>query len=99
MVKTVFDTVVNNTFPWGRGVLPNYEVKLTLEELAYENGDTILNYTKTLISENKYIIEQEETSSETVSETTNKTKQAIAVATLLLVVVLIVIFKTRRGKK
>ncbi|HQA76563.1 MAG TPA: hypothetical protein PLY32_05535, partial [Salinivirgaceae bacterium] len=70
-----------------------------LEELAYENGDTILNYTKTLISENKYIIEQEETSSETVSETTNKTKQAIAVAALLLVVVLIVIFKTRRGKK
>ena len=99
MVKTVFDTVVNNTFPWGRGVLPDYEVKLSLEELAYENGDTILNYTKTLISENKYIIEQEETSSETVSETTNKTKQAIAVAALLLVVVLIVIFKTRRGKK
>lgn len=98
MVKTVFDTIVSNTFPWGRGVLPDYKVNISLEELSYENGDTILNYTKSLISENKYIIEREDTNSEKVLETNNKIKYTIALVALSLIVVLIV-KKKRHGNK
>ena len=54
LVKTVMDTVVNNRFPYGRGVLPDYEVKLTLDELSSPN-DSILEYTQQLIREGKYI--------------------------------------------
>ncbi|NLF42763.1 MAG: emp24/gp25L/p24 family protein, partial [Bacteroidales bacterium] len=98
MVKTVFDTIVSNTFPWGRGVLPDYKVNISLEELSYENGDTIRNYTKSLISENKYIIEREDTNSEKVLETNNKIKYTIALVALSLIVVLIV-KKKRHGNK
>lgn len=54
LVKTVMDTVVNNRFPYGRGVLPDYEVKLTLDELSSPN-DSIFEYTQQLIREGKYI--------------------------------------------
>ena len=55
MIKDVFDTVVNERFPYGRGVLPDYPVNFTPEELSYAHGDSILNYTQHLISEGKYI--------------------------------------------
>lgn len=54
LVKTVMDTVVNERFPYGRGVLPDYEVKLTLDELSSPN-DSILEYTLQLIRDGKYI--------------------------------------------
>lgn len=54
LVKTVMDTVVSKRFPYGRGVLPDYEVKLTLDELSSPN-DSILEYTQQLIREGKYI--------------------------------------------
>lgn len=53
--KVVFDTVVNERFPYGRGVLPDYPVNFTPEELSYAHGDSILNYTFQLIREGKYI--------------------------------------------
>ena len=54
-IKVVFDTVVNERFPYGRGVLPDYPVNFTPEELSYAHGDSILNYTLQLIREGKYI--------------------------------------------
>lgn len=54
-IKVVFDTVVNERFPYGRGVLPDYPVDFTPEELSFAHGDSILNYTKQLIREGKYI--------------------------------------------
>ncbi len=54
-IKVVFDTVVNERFPYGRGVLPDYPVNFTPEELSFANGDSILNYTQQLIREGKYI--------------------------------------------
>ena len=50
-----FDTDVNKRVPYGRGVLPDYEIPVTLDELAFKNGDTILNYTLQLIKEGKYL--------------------------------------------
>ena len=55
MIKIVFDTVVNERFPYGRGVLPDYPVNFTPEELSFAHGDSILNYTQQLIREGKYI--------------------------------------------
>ena len=55
MIKIVADTVVNERFPFGRGVLPDYPVNFTPEELSFAHGDSILNYTKQLIREGKYI--------------------------------------------
>ena len=55
LIKVVFDTVVNERFPYGRGVLPDYPVNFTPEELSFAHGDSILNYTLQLIREGKYI--------------------------------------------
>ena len=55
MIKDVFDTVVNERFPYGRGVLPDYPVNFTPEELSFAHGDSILNYTLQLIRDGKYI--------------------------------------------
>jgi C-terminal processing protease CtpA/Prc len=55
MIKIVADTVVNERFPFGRGVLPDYPVNFTPEELSFAHGDSILNYTQQLIHEGKYI--------------------------------------------
>jgi C-terminal processing protease CtpA/Prc len=55
MIKVVFDTVVNERFPYGRGVLPDYPVNFTPEELSFSHGDSILNYTLQLIRDGKYI--------------------------------------------
>ena len=54
-IKVVFDTVVNERFPYGRGVLPDYPVNFTPEELSFAFGDSILNYTLQLIRDGKYI--------------------------------------------
>ena len=54
-IKVVFDTVVNERFPYGRGVLPDYPVNFTPEELSFAHGDSILNYTLQLIRDGKYI--------------------------------------------
>ena len=55
LIKDVFDTVVNERFPYGRGVLPDYPVNFTPEELSFVHGDSILNYTLQLIRDGKYI--------------------------------------------
>lgn len=55
LVCNYFDTIVNNRVPYGRGVIPDYVVPITLEELLYMQGDAILNYTLGLITVNAYI--------------------------------------------
>ena len=55
LVKTVMDTIFNERFPFGRGVLPDYPVNFTPEELSFAHGDSILNYTLQLIRDDKYI--------------------------------------------
>lgn len=36
-------------------MLPDYPVRISLEEIECRNGDKVLNYTLQLIEENKYI--------------------------------------------
>lgn len=54
LMELGFDTAVTARTPAGRGVLPDYEVPLTLEELNCRNGDAILNHTLELIEKGKY---------------------------------------------
>jgi len=54
LVESVFDTVVNERVPFGRGAIPDYEVPITMDELEYKNGDAILNKALSLIAEGKY---------------------------------------------
>jgi len=54
LVQCVFDTVVNERTPYGRGVLPDYPVPITIDELSFQNGDAILNYTLDLIENGEY---------------------------------------------
>jgi len=55
LVQVVFDNVVNSRVPYGRGVLPDYFVPLSLDEVTFKNGDAILNFTLKLIEEGRYL--------------------------------------------
>lgn len=54
LVKIVFDDVVNERVPYGRGVMPDYYIPLSLDEMLSKNGDATLNYTLKLIEDGKY---------------------------------------------
>ncbi|MEA3504994.1 MAG: S41 family peptidase [Bacteroidota bacterium] len=58
LVQVVFDTINDSSIPWGRGVIPDYPVDFTLSELAWESGDFILNYTKSLIEQSKCFLDE-----------------------------------------
>ena len=53
LVETHFDNVVNERVPYGRGVIPDYPVELSMEEL-FSGNDVILDYTLGLIERGEY---------------------------------------------
>lgn len=55
LVFCCFDTEVNDRVPYERGVLPDYEVPISIEEMAFLGGDAILNRTLKLIADGKYL--------------------------------------------
>lgn len=55
LVKEVFDETVTERTPLGRGLLPDYEVPLTYEELFTAKEDVVLNAALALIAEGKYL--------------------------------------------
>ncbi len=55
LVEEWFDTVVNARVPFGRGLIPDYEIPITHSELLSENGDVILNKTLELIEQGVYL--------------------------------------------
>ena len=62
MVKMVFDTTVCERTPWGRGLLPDYELPLTYREVTMgANGETdvMLEYALQLIADGKYLTEED----------------------------------------
>ncbi len=54
LVKIVYDSISQRDSNFGRGVLPDYQVDMTLDELSMVNGDAILNTAKELIKNGKY---------------------------------------------
>jgi len=59
LVKIVFDTDTSR-IPFGRGVLPDFPLPLSLDELAFVNGDAILSFAKYLIEHGYYLKEPEQ---------------------------------------
>ena len=58
LVQLVFDTTVCDRLPKGRGLRPDYPVPLTYNEIyggQDGNTDIILQYTLSLIADNKYL--------------------------------------------
>lgn len=55
MVKDVFDDVETPRTPYGRGLLPDYEVPLTYEEMYTADNDPVLDKALELIAEDKYL--------------------------------------------
>ena len=71
LVEICFDTVVNQRIPFGRGVIPDYEVPLTLDEINYTHGDAILNYTLSLIEQGKYFTNDDSFNNQESQESSN----------------------------
>lgn len=62
MVKVVFDTTVCERTPWGRGLLPDYELPLSYNEItmgADGETDVMLEYALRLIADGKYLSEKD----------------------------------------
>lgn len=62
MVKVVFDTTVCERTPWGRGLLPDYELPLTYNEVimgADGETDVMLEYALQLIADGKYLSDED----------------------------------------
>ena len=55
LVKDVFDDLVTARTPKGRGLIPDYEVPLSYEEVYTSEKDIILEKALELISEGKYL--------------------------------------------
>jgi hypothetical protein len=53
LVEVHFDDVVNERVPYGRGVMPDYPLPLSLDELI-SDGDAMLDYTLGLIERGDY---------------------------------------------
>ena len=55
LVKEVFDTAVTPRTPAGRGLMPDYPVPLSYEEIYTAGNDIVLDEALRLISEGKYL--------------------------------------------
>lgn len=52
LIKAVTASDVSERFPYGRGLLPDYEVPLTREEIFSSTEDIILNRAREIIQQN-----------------------------------------------
>lgn len=55
LVKCVFDEMVTNRTPANRGLLPDYYVPVSFNEVYCDTNDIVLEETLKIISQNKYI--------------------------------------------
>lgn len=100
LVRCVFDTTRNERIPYGRGVIPDHEVRLTLDELASVRGDSILNYTLALIDRGEYLGEDPfAVDPEPVSLLRHFAGAAAVVALVTAVIAAIALGRRRRKKK
>jgi C-terminal processing protease CtpA/Prc len=94
--KIVFVKQPDERIPWGRGVLPDFPVLFSLEELAFVNGDSILNYTLQLIQNGVYIekpvLQQDDMDAK-------KNNWVIYMCTITLVTVLFLVFHRKSSKQ
>ncbi len=85
LIKSVFDYKENSDIPWGRGVIPDYNIDVSYKEFL-NNNDVILDSAITIINNSKLKIEEE----------SKKTYLLYIFSGLLLLVILIVIIKLKQ---
>ena len=95
LVKIVFDTDTSR-ISFGRGVLPDFPLPLSLEELAFENGDAILNFAKQLIEHGYYLKEVEVLADD---EKSNRLAWLILIIGCMVVVCLVIYVVNKRKLK
>ncbi len=55
LVKCVFDQTQSPRIPYGRGVVPDIHVPLTYDEVAFTDGDAVLNRALKAIADGEYL--------------------------------------------
>ncbi|MCT4637357.1 MAG: S41 family peptidase [Bacteroidales bacterium] len=93
LIKIVFDKNNNTDIPFGRGVMPDYPVKFSLNEMAYVGGDSILNYTRHLIAKDIYLKPLPE---EKKSENTTKRYMIFGIIGIVLLTILVAIIRKQK---
>ena len=89
LVKIVFDDTVNERFPYMRGLMPDYEVPITYDEIFRLETDTILGYTLRLINEGQYLTADWRQSGEATNVTgVNKLLLVVMAGILLLAIII-----------
>ena len=92
LVQCVFDTVIDERTPYGRGVLPDYPVPITIDELSFKNGDAILNYALELIENGEYFKGE---TSDNETKPFNILSWKVLIVVLLLVIGYLFYYKSR----
>ena len=99
LVEIYFDTAVNERVPFGRGVIPDYEVPLTLEEMTYKDGDVILNYTLKLIEDGEYIKGDDPFVKPQDEAAPGKYKNLLIIGGIVIIVAVVIILLLSRKRK
>lgn len=101
LVKVVFDTTVCDRAPWGRGLLPDYELPLTYNEVlmgADGETDVMLEYALQLIADGKYLSEEDPFAELDAAQNGNKLRIWLLVG-MVLVGAVVVFIVSRICKK
>ncbi len=91
LIKIVFEEDKNTDIPFGRGVIPDFPVKFSLNEMSYAGGDSILNYTKHLIAKDMYIEKEPEI---TTADNSIIRYIVLGVTAIILIVLIILGYRT-----
>ena len=102
LIKAVFDTTVCERTPAGRGLLPDYPVPVTENEIMMgEDGqtDVILEYALGLIAQNKYLSDSNPFSEADARPLNPSRKPWIYLFAAILLITLITVLAIRRRQR
>ena len=101
LVKCIFDETISARIPCGRGVIPDIHIPLTYEEVAFTNGDAILNRALQMIANGEYLGDNPFEEPEVPEPQHGLLTMALAiyVAIGISTVALVLIFNRRRKNK
>ena len=99
LVKCIFDETISPRIPHGRGVIPDVYVPLTYDEVAFTNGDAILNRALQTIADGEYLSDNP---FEENNNSTQDTSYAVVVSIISItsaIVAIMVAYTLKRRRK
>ena len=99
LVKCIFDETISPRIPHGRGVIPDVYVPLTYDEVAFTNGDAILNRALQMIADGEYLSDNP---FEENNNSTQDTSYAVVVSIISItsaIVAIMVAYTLKRRRK